>query len=449
MKRVVYLLTLIILISGCHSVKNDKESTAKLIIIDPQHFHAALVQKVNNPLIDNQVGLYAEQAPTVEGYKSLIQQYNSRSVNPTSWKLSEYYGNDFLTKAISEDKGDVVVLAGDNKQKINYIAEAVKHHKTVFADKPLVINDEGFNQLKQILENREFSSMVYDIMTERYDVKNIIIKHLVNNKKFSGGFEANAEKPLIEFKSTHHFIKSVSGKPLVRPAMFFDVNKQGEGLVDVTTHYIDLVQWILASDKPIELNRDVLFKNSSRWSTNLSKTDFEEATALKEFPKEFKSFTNKNEQLEVFSNGKMDYMLFGVPISLAVQWNVKSLDGKGDQFTALFNTENIKLEVRPDKEGKSSIYIMPKQAAHFDDVLNSALKAIKECPGLSFVKESNAYKIIIPEKLYLSHEDHFAKVLHQFLEYKKEGKIPDWEKSFMLTKYYLTTQALKHAQTQK
>jgi len=49
--------------------------------------------------------------------------------------------------------------------------------------------------------------------------------------------------------------------------------------------------------------------------------------------------------------------------------------------------------------------------------------------------------------LYKSHDDHFAEVLQNFLSYRKEGKLPEWEKSFLLAKYYLTTQALARAKT--
>ena len=51
------------------------------------------------------------------------------------------------------------------------------------------------------------------------------------------------EEPAVTKVSVHHFSKIVSGSPLIRPAWFFDVRQQGEGIVDVTTHLVDLVQW--------------------------------------------------------------------------------------------------------------------------------------------------------------------------------------------------------------
>lgn len=38
--------------------------------------------------------------------------------------------------------------------------------------------------------------------------------------------------------SIHSFYKEVAGKPLTRPAWYYDVTQQGEGIADVTTHLI-------------------------------------------------------------------------------------------------------------------------------------------------------------------------------------------------------------------
>lgn len=448
MKHIVYFLIFITVMN--YSCKSKEGSTSKLIVIDPQHFHAALVQKVANPLIDENVHLFSPSESKTAGYRSLIQQYNSRQENPTHWVIKEYYGADFLTKAFEKDNGDIVVLAGDNKEKINYIAQSVAQVKNVFADKPLVIDIQGYQKLKEILSDPKSSNLVYDIMTERYDVKNILIKELVNNNTFSGGFESNSKNPLIQFNSIHHFIKSVSGKSLVRPSMFYDVSRQGEGLVDVTTHYIDLVQWILSPEKAIDIEKQLKLVASERWSTIVTQNDFIESTLESSYPTSFNSFINKDGNLDVFSNGKMSYSLDNVPVSISVQWNVKSLDGKGDQFNAFFDLKNLYIEVKPDTNGKSSVFIKPKYSSqNFEFSLIEAIKSIKSCPGVSFMKEDNSYKLVIPEALYLSHEDHFAKVLNQFMVYKNNGNIPDWERSFMLAKYYLTTEALRTAKIKK
>jgi hypothetical protein len=45
-------------------------------------------------------------------------------------------------------------------------------------------------------------------------------------------------------ESVHYLLKTVAGVPLRRPAWFFDINEQGEGLTDVGTHLVDLVFFV-------------------------------------------------------------------------------------------------------------------------------------------------------------------------------------------------------------
>ena len=51
----------------------------------------------------------------------------------------------------------------------------------------------------------------------------------------------------------------------------------------------------------------------------------------------------------------------------------------------------------------------------------------------------NALKINIPQKYRVSHEEHFGQVTARFLEYLKEGSLPEWEVPGMITKYFTTT----------
>ena len=53
-------------------------------------------------------------------------------------------------------------------------------------------------------------------------------------------------------ESVHHLMKVVDGRPNIRPAWFFDTDEQGEGLNDIGTHLVDLVQWTLFPDQAID-----------------------------------------------------------------------------------------------------------------------------------------------------------------------------------------------------
>ena len=86
--------------------------------------------------------------------------------------------------------------------------------------------------------------LLYDIMTERYEITSILQKELSQDKTLFGELEKGTlENPAVTKESVHHYFKYVSGSPLIRPTWYYDVEQEGNGLVDVTTHLVDLIQW--------------------------------------------------------------------------------------------------------------------------------------------------------------------------------------------------------------
>lgn len=80
----------------------------------------------------------------------------------------------------------------------------------------------------------------------------------------------------------------------------------------------------------------------------------------------------------------------------------------------------------------------------FESNLQSAIRKIGEqYPGVSVEPSSGGWEVVIPEKYRVGHEAHFAQVTEKYLQYLIDGKLPDWERQNMLTKYYLTTRAYK------
>src|SRR5690554_4830945 len=151
----------------------------KLITLDPGHFHAALVQKTMYDMVNPEVHIYAPEGPELEGHLKLIESYNSRSDNPTSWETVVYKGPDYLEKMLEEKPGNVVVLAGNNSKKTDYLLESVKAGLNVLSDKPMVINPEGYSKLEEAFEMaRNNGVLLYDIMTERYEITTIMQRTL-------------------------------------------------------------------------------------------------------------------------------------------------------------------------------------------------------------------------------------------------------------------------------
>lgn len=135
------------------------------------------------------------------------------------------------------------------------------------------------------------------------------------------------ENRLLLWICIHHFYKTVSGNALVRPAWFFDVNQQGEGIVDIATHYVDLVQWSCFPNQIINKN-DIEIISAKHWPTLLSITEFSMATQLREYP-DFLARNVKKGNLNVFSNGEIIYKIKGKVAKVSVEWKFKAPEGAG------------------------------------------------------------------------------------------------------------------------
>lgn len=226
----------------------------KLLTLDPGHFHAALVQMYMYDQVDPTVYVYAPEGEDVTMHLDRIKLYNGRADNPTSWNEQVYTGADFLQKMISEHRGNVVVLAGNNGKKTGYVKAAVDAGINVLSDKPMAIDSKNFRLLESTLDEAAAKGvLVYDIMTERSEINNELQRVLVGMPSLFGELEKGTpEDPAITKESVHHFFKYVSGQPLTRPEWYFDVEQQGEGIVDVTTHLVDLVQCTVMPEQPID-----------------------------------------------------------------------------------------------------------------------------------------------------------------------------------------------------
>ena len=216
------------------------QKTVKLITLDPGHFHAALIQKSMYPQVDPTVHVYAEEGRDLRLHMERIDGSNKRNATPTSWKEEVYTGKDFFEKMIAEKKGNVVVLAGNNRLKTDYILSSIKNGFHVFADKPMAIDSKGFNKLKTAFSVAQKSGLqLYDIMTERNEITTMLQRAFSMESDLFGTLEKGTpEDPSVTKISVHHFYKYVSGSVLTRPSWFFDDKQQGAGIVDVTTHLV-------------------------------------------------------------------------------------------------------------------------------------------------------------------------------------------------------------------
>jgi len=445
-------ISFIILCSHNALAQNSKE--IKLITLDPGHFHAALVQKSMYPNVDSTVHVYAPEGMGLQNHLRLIEQYNTRSQDPTAWKEQVYTGEDFLKKMFDEKAGNVVVIAGNNKKKTEYIKQALDAGFNVLADKPLAIDAKGFRLLEEAFSTAQKKNLLlYDIMTERFEINSILQKELSALPELFGTLEkGSADKPAVVKESVHHFFKEVSGQPLIRPAWFFDVEQQGNGLVDITTHLVDLIQWVCFPNVALDYKKDIVIIDAERWSTSLSQDQFNMVTKTGSFPGYLHKYV-KDGTLHVYSNGRINYQVKGVHARVSVTWNFQAPEGTGDTHFSLMRGSKANLIIRQGKEQnyQPALYVEPADSTNessFEKLLRKNIENLQvKYAGLDIKKSGKGWQVGIPAKFKSGHEDHFAEVTRKYIQYLLKGGLPEWEVPNMLAKYYTTTMALEKAQS--
>lgn len=434
---------------------NGAKGEVKLLTLDPGHFHAALVQMYMYPEVDPVVHVYAPEGDDVRMHLDRIERYNTRAERPTSWVEHTYTGKDFLERMLQEKRGNVLVLAGNNGKKTGYVKAAADAGINVLSDKPMAIDGKSFKMLEQTLDSAAVNGvMVYDIMTERSEINNELQRVLVGMPELFGQMEKGTpEDPAITKESVHHFFKYVSGEPLRRPEWYFDVRQQGEGIVDVTTHLVDLVQCTVMPEQEIDYRNDIKFTSARRWATKIPRDKYRLVTGKEDYP----AFLKKDvvsDTLHVYSNGEMNYQLAGVNCRVSVIWNFMAevgTEGTGDTHYSVVKGTKANIEIRQGAEQgyKPMLYVVNKgaDAAAFEATLRSSLDSISEqYPDLDIRKVSDTeWQVVIPSSIAKTHEMRFSSVMKVYLGYLQQGEIPAWERSHMKAKYYTTTTAYELA----
>jgi len=429
------------------NVKNKTMSEVKIMTLDPGHFHAALVQKETLPGVSPEVHVYAPLGFDLIEHLKRISGFNNRKENPTRWALEVHTGDDPLARMLREKPGNVVVIAGRNQGKIDRIRTSVENGLNALVDKPWIINAADFAKLEATLNTAEAKRLIaYDIMTERSEITTILQRELINDAGVFGTIQKGSESdPAIYMESLHHLFKMVSGSVNVRPAWFFDVKQQGEGVADVGTHLVDLTQWMLFPEQAIDYRKDVNVLAGKRWPTVMSREEFKRVTNEPNFPA-YLSGNVKDDKLEYFCNGSMTYALRGVHAKLDVIWNYEAPAGGGDTHVAWFKGSKSRIEVTQAQE--HTIHVIPNEPGLKAEVLAALQKKVAalqaKYPGVAVVDEGAKLRVTFPAKYRDGHEAHFGQVATRFFEYLRDPKrLPAWEKANMLAKYYTTTKGLE------
>ena len=139
MRGAIVLLVLAMTV-GAGAAEPTKPDSVRLMTLDPGHFHAALIQKEMYPGVSETVQVYAPLGPDLTAHLNRIAGFNLRAENPTRWQLEVHTGPDFMGRMLRERAGNVVVISGRNRGKIDRILASVEAGLNVLADKPWIID---------------------------------------------------------------------------------------------------------------------------------------------------------------------------------------------------------------------------------------------------------------------------------------------------------------------
>jgi len=427
------------------------ENEVRLINLNPGHFHAGLIHMHDYPQVDPTVYVYAPDGNELESYLSMVNQFNSRSDNPTSWTPEVYRGEDYLSRMLEQQPGNVMVVAGNNARKIEYINSAIDNGINVLSDKPMIIHPDQFSILREALNTADEQGLVVnDMMTERHEITSILQKELAGKSELFGDLvEGSPEDPAITKESVHFLYKTVAGETLIRPPWFFDVNQQGEAIVDVSTHLVDLILWQVFPEEPIDYDNPddgVDIVDARIWDIDLTRSQFELITTHEEFPDYLMQDVEDDTIFTMTANGEFTFRARGVYGKVSVEWGFTNPDG-GDTHYSIMRGTQADLVIRQDidQDFVATLYVEPTENAdheNFESTLESVLEDLRESyPGIGYENTDLGLKITIPEELSETHEEHFTRVTERYLEALVNGELPEWERTNLLTKYYLTTRA--------
>jgi putative oxidoreductase-like protein len=415
-----------------------------LVVVDPGHFHATLVQAEMYPGLSPLVRVHAPLGPDLIDYLSRIARYNQRPEAATDWRIDVHAGPDFLDRMRNEPPGGVAIFSGRNRDKIARITAALEAGLHVLADKPAVIEPANLPRLEAALALASDRHLVLaDMMTGRHNTLLRLLQALRSDPEvFGEPVPGTANEPGVFLSGVHYLHKVVAGLPNPRPGWYFDVTEQGEGLADTGVHLVDRVHETLFPEQPLDWQRDIDILAASRWPTLVSLAQFCELTGESGWPHQLAPWLH-DDVLEYFCNGRVDYRVRGIHVRLEVRWDWQSEQGD-DTHHALYRGTSCRLAVRqgPAERFRQELYVLPD--SDIGTALQRRIVALQPSyPGVAVEAAGSEWRIAIPDKLRIGHDAAFAAFTRRFLAYVADtASLPARARPNLLAKYRVTTGAV-------
>ena len=246
-------------------------------------------------------------------------------------------------------------------------------------------------------------------------------------------------------ESVHHLMKVVSGAPNIRPAWFFDTVEQGEGLNDIGTHLVDLVQWTLFPGRAVDYRSEIKVLAAQRWPTVIPESEFQRVTGGQRFgPALAPSLEEWRARILRQHAGVVRRARR--PCEAECDLGLGSTAGRRRHAFRVLSRHAGAHRGAADRRG--SVPPRALRGARLAGVARAGAcghargdrVAGRDASGHRVEERGSEIHVTVPPALRDGHEAHFAQVAANFLRYVRDRRaLPAWERPNMLAKYYVTT----------
>jgi predicted dehydrogenase len=234
----------------------------------------------------------------------------------------------------------------------------------------------------------------------------------------------------------------------VRPPFFFDIHDQGESLIDVGPHLIDLVQWTLFPGQAINYRTDINVQRGKRWPTRMTLAQFRQVTGTEAFTPELAPYV-QGDAFDYYCNNQVDYSMRGAQVRIRSLW-VWDRQAAPEPPLSMYRGTNAVVELRQTaKENyQPEVFVVPNNSARY----GATTQAVSNCiatlrgsyPGIKAEPTGSDIHISIPDQLRLGLGAHLAQCAAELLTYVKSPKsMPAYERSNLLAKHFIATKGIE------
>jgi hypothetical protein len=301
----------------------------------------------------------------------------------------------------------------------------------VLADKPMAIDGPGFDALvRAFADARERGVLLYDIMTERFEITTMLQKAFSRIPEVFGELlHGSAAEPAVVKESVPLLLEArvrLAGQAARRGSS----TSSSRARAWSTSRRISSISSNGSAfpAETLDFSRDVAVLAARRWPTGITPAQFERLTQLRAFPEFLRKYVEPEGNLRVYANGEIDYRIKGVHAKVRVLWNYEAPPGAGDTHYSVMRGSKATLVIRQGAaEGwQPTLYIEPatsKVAAEMPALLAAAMPDVQAAfNGVDVERAGSEWRVLVPQEYHVGHEAHFGQVASAFLRYCRRGR---------------------------